>query len=204
MMDKIDCKTLKKLYTKEKKSAASIAKIFDCSQNKINYWLKKNKIPKRSVSEAIYVKNNPKGDPFKLKLPRNAADAQLFGLGIGLYWGEGTKASKNTVRLGNSDAKLLKIFIAFLIRFFGIKKEDLKFHLHIFTDIKVNDAKKYWIEELNISEEQIYKPFVSITGSIGTYRKKSEYGVMTVYYGNTKLRNKLVHLIEEQVSNKPL
>jgi len=203
-MGRIDCKTLKRLYIKEKKSSANIAKIFDCSENKINYWLKKNKIPKRSVSEAMYVKNNPKGDPFKLKPPRNASEARLFGLGIGLYWGEGTKASKNTVRLGNSDAKLLKIFITFLIRFFGIKKEDLRFHLHIFTDIKIDDAKGYWIKELNISEEQIYKPFVSITGSLGTYRRKSEYGVMTVYYGNTKLRNKLVHLIEEQISNKPL
>jgi hypothetical protein len=98
----------------------------------------------------------------------------------------------------------LKIFIAFLIRFFGIKKEDLRFHLHIFTDIKIDDAKRYWIKELNIKEKQIYKPFVSITGSIGTYRRKSEYGVMTVYYGNTKLRNKLVHLIEKQINNKPL
>ncbi len=204
MMGKLDCKTLKRLYAKEKKSAANIAKILDCSENKINYWLKKNKIPKRSMSEAMYVKNNPNGDPFKLKFPRNISDAQLFGLGIGLYWGEGTKANKNTVRLGNSDAKLLKIFIAFLIRFFGIKKEDLRFHLHIFTDIKIDDAKRYWIKELNIKEKQIYKPFVSITGSIGTYRRKSEYGVMTVYYGNTKLRNKLVHLIEKQINNKPL
>jgi len=204
MMDKIDGKTLKRLYVKEKKSAADIANIFNCSENKINYWLKKNKIPKRSMSEAIYVKNNPNGDPFKLKLPRNNSDEQLFGLGIGLYWGEGTKANKNTVRLGNSDAKLLKIFIVFLVKFFGIKKEDLRFHLHIFTDIRIDDAKKYWIEELDISEEQIYKPFVSITGSLGTYRRKSEYGVMTVYYGNTKLRNKLVHLIEQQINNKPL
>ncbi|MCX6766173.1 MAG: hypothetical protein NT170_00090 [Candidatus Moranbacteria bacterium] len=192
------------MYTKEKKSAANIAKIFDCSENKINFWLKRHKIPKRSISEAMYIKNNPEGDPFKLKSPKNITDAQLFGLGIGLYWGEGTKASKNTVRLGNSDAKLLKVFIAFLIRFFGIKKEDLRFHLHIFTDMKIEDAKRYWIRELNISAEQIYKPFVSITGSLGTYRRKSEYGVMTVYYGNTKLKNKLVHLIEQQISNKPL
>lgn len=204
MMDKINFQELKKLYVKEKKSVSDIAKIFRCSENKINYWLKKHKIPKRSISEAMYIKNNPGGDPFKLKLPRNISDAQLFGLGIGLYWGEGNKANKNTVRLGNSDAKLLKIFIAFLIRFFGIEKEDLRFHLHIFTDIKIDDAKKYWIKELNISEEQIYKPFVSISGSIGTYRRKSEYGVMTVYYGNTKLRNKLVHLIEQQIINKPL
>jgi hypothetical protein len=204
MDTQLDYKTLKRLYIKEKKSSANIAKVFDCSENKINYWLKKNKIPKRSISEAMYVKKNPNGDPFNFKFPKNTVDAQLFGLGIGLYWGEGNKANKNTVRLGNSDARLLKIFITFLVRFFGIKKEDLKFHLHLFTDIKIDDAKKYWIDELNINEEQIYKPFISISGSIGTYRRRSEYGVMTVYYGNTKLRNKLVHLIEEQISNKPL
>ncbi|MDD5489842.1 MAG: hypothetical protein PHP25_04155 [Candidatus Moranbacteria bacterium] len=198
----MDGKALKKLYANN--SSANIAKIFDCSESKINYWLKKYKISKRSISEAMYLKNNPGGDPFKLKFPRNIADAQLFGLGVGLYWGEGNKANKNTVRLGSSDAELLKIFINFLIKFFGIKRRDLKFHLHIFSDIKTKKAKKYWMRELSIKEKQIYKPFVSISGSIGTYRKKSEYGVMTVYYGNTKLRNKLVHLIEQQKNNKPL
>jgi hypothetical protein len=195
-MENFNCQELEKLYIKGKKSVAEIAKTFQCSENKINYWLRKFGIPKRSISEAIYIKNNPGGDPFTFNPPRNILDAQLFGLGIGLYWGEGNKANKNTVRLGSSDAKLLKIFINFLIKFFRIKKEDLKFHLHIFTDIKVIEAKRYWIKELSIREEQIYKPFVSISGSMGTYRKKSEYGVMTVYYGNTKLRNKLVHLIE--------
>ncbi|KKR03488.1 MAG: hypothetical protein UT31_C0019G0007 [Parcubacteria group bacterium GW2011_GWF2_39_13b] len=131
-------------------------------------------------------------------MPKNIKEAQLFGLGIGLYWGEGNKANKNTVRLGNSDANLLKIFIKFLNKFFKIKKSDLKFHLHVFTDIKISDAKKYWIKELGIKEKQIYKPLISKSGSIGMYRRKSKYGVMTLYYGNTKVRNKLVHLIESK------
>jgi len=196
--NKITFQNLSRLYVQRKKSASEIAKLFGCSENKISYWLSKYRINKRAISEAIYIKHNPKGDPFRFKLPKNIKEAQLFGLGIGLYWGEGNKANKNTVRLGNSDANLLKIFIKFLNKFFKIKKSDLKFHLHVFTDIKISDAKKYWIKELGIKEKQIYKPLISKSGSIGMYRRKSKYGVMTLYYGNTKVRNKLVHLIESK------
>lgn len=199
--NKITFRSLSKLYIQQKKSVPEIAKLFNCSENKINYWFGKYKIPKRAISEAIYIKHNPKGDPFRFKLPKNVEDAELFGLGIGLYWGEGNKANKNTVRLGNSDANVLKAFIKFLDKFFEIKKSDLKFHIHIFTDININEAKKYWIKELGIKEKQIYKPLISKSGSLGTYRKKSKYGVMTLYYGNTKVRNRLVHLIE---NNKPM
>lgn len=187
---------LEHLYRDNKKSVSEIAVIFGCSENKINYWLNKYKIPKRTISEAIYIKHNPKGDPFKFRLPKNVREAELFGLGIGLYWGEGNKANRNTVRIGNSDVRILRAFIKFLKVFFGINKDSLKFHLHIFSDMNIGDAKKYWMKELGIKEKQIYKPLVSKSGSIGNYKNKSRYGVMTLYYGNTKVRNKIIHLIE--------
>ena len=183
---------IKQFYLTDKKSVPEIAGIFKCSENKINYWLSKMGIKKRSISEAIYIKHNPKGDPFSQTLPKNIKEAVLFGLGIGLYWGEGNKANKNTVRLGNSDSDLLKTFIAFLVKFFKIKKRDLKFHLHIFSDIDLEETKRYWKKELRISEEQFYKPVITKSGKLGTYRNKSKYGVVTVYYGNKKLRNLLV------------
>ena len=31
------------------------------------YWMGKHDISRRSASEAAYVKNNPDGDPFKIK-----------------------------------------------------------------------------------------------------------------------------------------
>ena len=195
MKNKITCQSLLKLYAQQKKSVPAIAKHFNCSENKINYWLNKYRIPKRTISEAIYIKHNPQGDPFKFVPPQNLKEAKLFGIGLGLYWGEGNKANKNTIRLGNTDDRLLKIFIKFLIKFFKIRKNDLKFHLHIFTDIDVNEAKQYWMSKLNIKEKQIYKPLISKSGSIGTYREKSKYGVMTLYYGNTKLRNLLIDMI---------
>ena len=133
---------LKKLYLKEKKSVFEIAGLLKCSESKVNYWIRKYKIPKRSISDAIYIKHNPKGDPFRVNMPKNLEETKLFGLGLGLYWGEGNKANKNSIRLGNTDPKLIKNFIEFLIKFFSIKKSDLKFGLQIFSDMVVRWAVK--------------------------------------------------------------
>jgi hypothetical protein len=39
----------------------------------------------------------------------------LFGMGLGLYWGEGTKRGKGGMRITNTDAKMIKKFIEFLV-----------------------------------------------------------------------------------------
>jgi hypothetical protein len=158
-------------------------------------WLGKHSILKRSISEAIYIKKNPGGDPFKLTPPKTLREAELFGMGLGLYWGEGTKADKNVVKLGNSDPELIKVFMDFLVKFFDLKKDNFKFHLHLFSDIDINQATKYWMKDLKIKRSQFYKPFVTITGKLGTYRKKSKYGVLTIYYLNTKLKNILIDML---------
>ena len=186
---------LKKLYLKEKKSVFEIAGLLKCSESKVNYWIRKYKIPKRSISDAIYIKHNPKGDPFRVNMPKNLEETKLFGLGLGLYWGEGNKANKNSIRLGNTDPKLIKNFIEFLIKFFSIKKSDLKFGLQIFSDIDVEVALDFWVKMLKIKKDQIGKPIITKSGSIGTYRKKSEYGVMTVMYHNKKMRNLLIDML---------
>lgn len=188
-------KDLRRLYADEKKSSREIAGIFGCSEHKVNYWLLAHNIGKRSISEAIYVKNNPNGDPFELRLPKNMYEAKLFGLGLGLYWGKGTKANKNSIRLGNTDPNLIRKFIDFLITFFAVNKSDFTFGLQIFTDINVSEAMDFWIKELRIKKHQISKPVVSISGSVGTYRKKSQYGVLTVMYHNKKLRDLVISLL---------
>ncbi len=194
-MNKILFRELKNLYLNKHFSVPEIAKVLNCSEGKVNYWVHKYRIQKRTISEAIYIKYNPNGDPFRFNQPKNVNEAELFGLGLGLYWGEGNRANKNTVKLGNSDPNLLKIFIKFLVKFFCINKNDLKFHLHLFSDIDINESYDYWKKELKIKQEQFYKPTITKTGKLGTYKKKSKYGVLTLYYGNTKLKNISVDLL---------
>lgn len=177
-----------------------ISKQLGCSHHKVAYWMSEYKIKRRSRSQAVYLINNPLGDPFKIKEPRTKHEAILYGLGIGLYWGEGNRASLNLVRLGNSDPALLKCYTQFLTELCGVKKESLKFSLQIFSDIDVDTALNFWTKELNVSKEQFFKPRVTISGSIGTYRRKSEYGVVTIYFGNTKLRNIIAGQIAEAAS----
>lgn len=191
----IERKKLLNLYKLRKKSMQEIADILGCSLHKVQYWMEKHEIKSRSRSEAVYLRCNPGGDPFKFVPPKNFKDAELFGLGLGLYWGEGTKASKDSIRLGNTDPYLIKKFMDFLIRFFSIEKDDLHFGLQIFTDINQKEAMDFWQKQLKIKLSQFYKPIVTKSRSLGTYRKKSQYGVMTVMYHNKKLRNLLVNML---------
>ena len=184
--------SLKNLYLNKKKSSAEIADIFRCSEHKINYWIKKFGIPKRSMSDAMYAKYNPDGDPFKIKNVATVEDAELFGLGLGLYWGEGNKKSKNSIRLGNTDPRIIKTFLRFLINLFRIKKKKLRFGLQIFDDMNEKEMLKFWtnqLKEFNISREQFFKVTVTPSRSLGTYKEKSKFGVMTVHFCNTKLKN---------------
>ena len=183
---------LEDLYLDRNLSMQQIADVLHCSLNKVNYWMLKHDIPKRSRRDVNYIRRYPNGDPFCFKKPTTAEEILLYGLGMGLFWGEGNKADKNSVRLGNTDPSLIKAFVSFLVSIYSIDPKHLRFGLQIFTDINPDEALAYWKNELKVKDSQFYKITVTISGSIGTYRKKSKYGVVTVYYHNTKLRNLLM------------
>lgn len=186
---------LEKLYIKKGKSMQDIAREFDCSLSKVSYWMKKYGIRTRSISDALYQKNNPSGDPFLFHTPSSLREAELYGFGLGLYWGEGTKADTGSVRLGNSDPGIINKFIEFLVVIFNVQREDFKFGLQLFSDIDQDDALDFWIKSITIDRRQFYKVTVSPSVSRGTYKKKAKYGVLTVYYHNKKLRDLLVGLL---------
>lgn len=196
-MEMMDKKLLESWYLRDKKSVHTIARELNCSDGKINYWMEKHFIPKRSISEAIYTKHNPKGDPFSSRAVQTNNDSFLLGLGLGLYWGEGTKMNQTSVRLGNTDPYLIRAFLIFLRKTYGIDDSKLRFAIQIFTDMDQKKEEKFWREFLNIGAKQFYKTINTRSGSIGTYRKKSEHGVLTLYFGNKKLRDILIAEIEK-------
>lgn len=194
----IEKQALINLYQNDKKSVSTIAKIWGCSEGKINYWLKKFSIQKRSISDAVYIQNNPQGDPFNVQKPKVNEEWFLYGLGLGLYWGEGNKRNKNTVRLGNTDPHLLLTFLKFLTYFYKVDVKRLRFSLQIFTDIDPNIAKDYWVKNLSIPVNQFQKIVISKSvNKKGTYNKKSQYGVLTINFSNIKLRDTIVGAIDK-------
>ncbi|OHA02274.1 MAG: hypothetical protein A3H71_00970 [Candidatus Sungbacteria bacterium RIFCSPLOWO2_02_FULL_48_13b] len=184
------------LYVRRKKSAKEISRLLNCSEHKIHYWLDRYRIFQRSISDALYIKHNPNGDPFHIKRPKTIEEGVLFGMGIGLYWGEGTKRNKNSIRLGNTDPKLIRKFIEFLRKMYGVKMSKLHFGLQIFSDMPPRQALQFWLNHLNVPASQFYKVTVTPARSIGTYRQKTRYGVLTVYCNNRKLRDIICQTIE--------
>lgn len=188
---------LEKLYKEKNKSCAEIGKILGYSEKKVDYWIKKHRIPKRSISDAVYARCNPDGDPFSVNKVKNTENAFLFGLGLGLYWGEGTKSNKHTVRLGNTDPRLVKKFIEFLEQIYCIDRKKLKFGLQIFSDMSPQKAKKFWKEELGVQSNQFQKVIVTPERGVGNYRYKTKHGVLTVHFNNKKLRDVICGAIEK-------
>ena len=181
-------------------SMSEISNYLNVSNGQVDYWMKRHNIKTRNISSAIYLKHNRYGDPFKIpKFVRSkiliSNNVFLYGLGLGLYWGEGTKKSLDSVRLGNSDPRLIRSFIKFLINIFDIDQNKLKFGLQIFSDMNGKKALNFWSKAININKKQFYKPLVTKSGKVGNYRYKSKYGVLTLYFNNKKLRNFLFEKI---------
>jgi len=188
---------LNELYVEKKLSMHQIAAKLHCSVNQVAYWMNRYQFKRRTVAEGVYVKWNPGGDPFRISQPRNIKDAFLFGLGVGLYWGEGTKANKHSIRLGNTDPDLIRQFIKFLREIYGIEDKKLRFGLQLFSDMSPEKALRFWCRSLDISRKQFSKVVVTPSRGAGTYVKKIKHGVLTVYYHNRKLRDILCDEIEK-------
>lgn len=188
---------LSDLYLKKKYSVSSIASEFKCSQSKVNFWLKKYNIKKRSISDAIYMHHNRAGEPFSSIDFKRSETSFILGLGIGLYWGEGNKVNKHSIRLGNTDPDLIFNFIKFLKTIFKIKESKLRFGLQVFNDVNSDVAINFWKSKLNVNDNQFQKVVVSKVRGIGTYKNKSKYGVLTIYFNNKKLRNIIMNEIDK-------
>lgn len=185
---------LQKLYLSKKMSMKEISRQINKNERQVDYWMRKYNIKTRSISEAIYHKKNKNGDPFKIPKFLNNKNIYknkifLYGLGLGLYWGEGTKRSPNSIRLGNSDPRLIKKFLTFLEEIFKIKKYKVRFGLQIFSDMPEREVIRFWQTKLGVGKDLFYKTIITKSGKVGKYKNKSKYGVLTIYFNNKKLKD---------------
>ena len=190
---------VKGLYSKGF-SMMEIAQEIGHSLSGVKYWMDKLNIPRRSRSEANYLKYNPAGDPFKIKKLKTRKDIELFNLGIGLFLGEGTKKTKHHVILTNTNPKILKLFLKFLKEICGVKNRKIKVALNIFDDVDLKEALSFWRKSLRISSS-MFRTSIIRKSRGGTYKNKSKYGTLTIYVSNTKLKKLIDKYCEEVLNN---
>lgn len=191
----LDKKVVASLYSSGK-SMSEIANELNCSTNKVVYWMNKYNIKRRNRSLASYIKLNPNGDPFNLKTQLTPEEKYLFGLGIGIYWGEGNKVSPHSLRVSNTDPNIIQVFIKFLMQICRVKPDKLSFSIVCFNDSNPETARNYWAKKLQISPKKFGKITEIPKQGKGTYKRKSRFGVCTVHVGNIKLKKWIMEQID--------
>lgn len=179
--------TLITLYSKGM-SLTDLSNNLHCSIHKITYWMRKYDIKRRSRSDAAYIQANPQGNPFHIHYPQTPSEHFLYGLGLGIYWGEGTKATNFAVRVANSDPGIILTFRKFLISICHIDLTRVRYSIVAFNDSDIHTVKSYWSKQLKISSDKFGKIVQIPTQGKGTYKRKSQHGVCTITVSNTKLK----------------
>ncbi len=122
-----------------------------------------------------------------------------FMLGIGLYWGEGTKHSRSDTEMVNSDPKLLKIFLDWINEFFIGEFEGFKVGIHHYTPDKDQEIKKYWSDVLGLPLACFNKSIIAVSRTSKKKRQTLINGTVHIRVcgkGVWKIRQKIEKTFE--------
>jgi len=192
-------KLLIHLYKSRNLSMAEIAKELNITHAKVCYWFKKFDIKRRGPSEGSYIKQNPNGDPFKIKKKLTLKEKQLLLMGLMAYWAEGNKKNRHLVGLGNLDGRMIKLFLEFLRKICRIDETRVKLYVRVYKKFNRKKAFVYWEKLLGLSKNQIH---VYLHNDMRSNPNKqwSKNGIAAIQVGNIKLKQWLDNAIEEYLS----
>lgn len=100
----------------------------------------------------------------------------LFILGVGLYWGEGSKISEG-LQISNSDPNFLRVWVSWHKKF--VLNVEMRVSVLAQADVDKEVALKFWQDELSLP---VYKLYRSIPkSSLGKVpKRKLEYGTVQI------------------------
>ena len=152
---------IKTLYNEQKLSMREIAEKLNIGIDTIVYFMRKNKIRRRSLVEAnaIAFQNKKLSFHEQIKLSLNQERLKLAGLI--LYWGEGYKTTKSHgIDFANSDPEMIAIFVKFLRTIYGVDENRFRVLLYCYANQNITSLIKFWSKLTGISEKQFSKPYI--------------------------------------------
>lgn len=185
-------------------SYSEIKSIVDVSKSTLSLWLRDMPLSEEKIKKlrdnslkrierykvTMCKKREEKIEKFykdaKIKIGK-ISKRDLFIGGIFLYMGEGSKTTKGTTALTNTNPFILKLFIQWLY-LCNVKKEKIKVQLHLYSDMNIEKQITYWSDELSLSKKQFRKPHIKITTKTSvSYKGQFGQGTCTILYENAEL-----------------
>lgn len=201
------------ILRQEGKSYNEISKSLGLAKSTLSYWFHDNKQSQTVKTELT--RKAQKANVEKLRLMAQAnrqkfqkrraeyrVNAQriystikhepLFLTGVALYWGEGDKSVRNnTVRLGNIDAGLLRIFLNFITTYSSVPRKRICVWMLLYPDCNEQASQKFWSLALQLPRDQFRKT----QWTAGKGRNRLAHGVCYLYITNTELKETILEWI---------
>lgn len=211
------------------KSYNEINKLLGVPKSTLSTWLKDNplseKIKKININRAkiVWAKNivdfNKKRsekyqkdihllmEKFAREIPM-IADRDLFFIGLALFWAEGGKREKYSVRFANSDPTIIKAIMCFFRKICHTDNKKVTLRIHLYPNVEEIAAKKYWSKITGLSLTQFRKSQTKISKSSKHKRpiNRLPYGTLHITIGDAYLNKKLKGWIlglSQQFNNMP-
>lgn len=121
---------------------------------------------------------------------------ELKILGLGLYWGEGSKTMKGMARISNSDPSIIMMGMRFFREVCEVKEEKFRAHIHIHSKEATEEAEKYWSKITGIPTSQFFKTYAIKSKSSKNLRQTLKYGTLDIGVGDTRLLLRILGWID--------
>ncbi len=127
----------------------------------------------------------------KILLPLKSKE--IFMMGLGLYWGEGTKHRAGCLSVSNTDPSIIRFFICWLNKSLGVSRDKMKVALQLYSDMNINKEMRYWSGTLKIPLSQFVKPYIKKNSSKNINHKGGfGHGTCNLRTNNTSLSEKII------------
>jgi transcriptional regulator with XRE-family HTH domain len=148
------------------------------------------RLTSRNKSKRVEWQNAGRG------LAKRFAGEKTFVAGCVLYWAEGEKG-RHTVSVTNSDPDILRMFVAFVGRYFGVKCERLSVFCRYYTDLAgEGEPERWWLSQLGL-------PVSCLRRSCVNYYPKDRLMVKR-RYSHGKLKNGVCRVKFDDVEIKQM
>ncbi len=120
----------------------------------------------------------------------------FFVAGLMLYLGEGEKTTNSRICLVNTDPRIIKFFIKWMIEFLRIDKDALRSQLQLYENMDLEAEKIFWQTMTGFSPSQFYKPYIhKLRPASFSYKESHRHGTCGIFYSNVQKKTELMMAI---------
>lgn len=186
-LDRKELANIRHLYERKNLSAREIADVYNVSIDAVYYFMRANKIARRSLSDQNKVRFERKIPSFSIKKRLSSADRDLKIIGVVLYWGEGHKAEgAGGIDFANSDVEMVITFVRFLRVVCGVSESRIRPFVYCYSNQSPSALIRFWSKRLNIPVSQFTKPYVRSDFQREKVNRMP-YGLVHIRYSDKKL-----------------